>query len=66
MTEIETALERLCVAAKGRDNLEPYIEQAYAAGASAEDVQGVLRRVYGAATPPEVLALAAQHGGELQ
>jgi methylmalonyl-CoA mutase N-terminal domain/subunit len=51
------ALERLVVAAKGRDNLGPYVLAALRAQASGQEIRQALRRVLGRAVPADVLQL---------
>ncbi|RMH38383.1 MAG: hypothetical protein D6689_19735 [Deltaproteobacteria bacterium] len=55
---IELALERLAVAAKGSDDLAPYVRAARAAGAPADAVAATLRRVRGRSVDRALLDLA--------
>jgi len=50
---VARALERLTVAAKGADNLMPYVVEAVRAYATVGEITHTLRRVFGAYAPPE-------------
>jgi len=51
--EVGRALERLAVAAKGADNLMPYVVEAVRAYATVGEITQTLRRVFGTYVPPE-------------
>jgi methylmalonyl-CoA mutase, N-terminal domain len=51
--DVSTALERLTVAAKGGDNLMPYVVEAVRAYATVGEITQTLRRVFGTYVPPE-------------
>lgn len=48
------AIERLLVAAKGSDNLMPYVVEAVQAYATVGEITSTLRRVFGTYTPPRM------------